>query len=108
MGTAVSSYLAHSTVVPSDYTSYFVTVGLSNTVQLRLLGNYSVMLELLESLLCCPARHFLLSSSSFFFSSCVFSGCNKDVLFNLRVSSLTEPGLNKYASEFCRLSLVLS
>ena len=33
-----------------DYTSYFVTVGLSNTMQLRLLGNYSVMLELLESL----------------------------------------------------------
>ena len=53
-----------------DYTSYFVTVGLSNSVQLRLLGNYSVMLELLESLLCDLARHFLLSSpfSSFFFS----------------------------------------
>ena len=33
-----------------DETSYFETVGLSNTVQLRLLGNYSVMLELLESL----------------------------------------------------------
>ena len=43
-----------------DYTSYFVTVGLSNTVQLRLLGNYSVMLELLESLSCCPARHFFI------------------------------------------------
>ena len=40
-----------------DYTSYFVTVGLSNTVQLRWLENYSVMLELLESLLCCLARH---------------------------------------------------
>ena len=36
-----------------DYTSYFVTVGLSNTVQLRLLGNYSVILKLVESLLCC-------------------------------------------------------
>ena len=40
-----------------DYTSYFVTVGLFNTrVQLRLLGNYTVMLELLESFLCCLAR----------------------------------------------------
>ena len=43
-----------------DYTSYFVTIGFSNTVQLRLLGNYSVMLVLLESLLCCLARHFFL------------------------------------------------
>ena len=50
-----------------DYTSYFVTVGLSNTVQMRLLGNYSVMLELLESLLCCLARYLFLLLSSFFF-----------------------------------------
>ena len=48
-----------------DYTSYFVTVGLSNTVQLRLLGNYSVMLELLESLLCCLARYFVFLLLSF-------------------------------------------
>ena len=52
-----------------DYTSYFVTVGLSvglsNTVQLRLLGYYSVMLELLESLLCCLARHFFFLLLSF-------------------------------------------
>ena len=41
-----------------DYTSYFLTVGLSNTVQLRLLGKYSVILELLESLLCCLTRRF--------------------------------------------------
>ena len=86
-----------------DDTSYFVTVGLSNTVQLRLLGNYSVMLELLESLLCCLTRpfFFLLLSSSFFLLS--FSGRNKDVLFNLRVSSLTEPGLYKHASVFWKL-----
>ena len=48
-----------------DYTSYFVTVGLSSTVQLRLLGNYSAMLELLESLLCCLARHFFFLLLSF-------------------------------------------
>ena len=36
-----------------DYTSYFLTVGLSNTAQLRLLGNYPGMLELLDTLLCC-------------------------------------------------------
>ena len=86
-----------------DDTSYFVTVGLSNTVQLRLLGNYSVMLELLESILCCLTRpfFFLLLFSSFFLLS--FSGRNKDVLFNLRVSSLTEPGLYKHASVFWKL-----
>ena len=49
-----------------DYTSYFVTVGLSNTVQLWLLGNYPVMLELLESLLCCLARHFFFLVVFFF------------------------------------------
>ena len=38
------------------YTSYFVTVGLSNTVQLRLYGNYSGMLKLLASLLDCLVR----------------------------------------------------
>ena len=48
-----------------DYTSYFVTVGLSNTVQLRSLGNYSVMLELLECLLCCLARPFFFLLLSF-------------------------------------------
>ena len=48
-----------------DYTSYFVTIGLSNTVQLRLLGHSPVMLELLESLLCCLARHFLFLLLSF-------------------------------------------
>ena len=52
-----------------DYTSYFVTVGLSNTVQLRLLGNCSVMLELLESLLCCLARHFFFLLIVFLFPS---------------------------------------
>ena len=68
-----------------DDTSYFVTVGLSNTVQLRLLGKYSVMLELLESLLCCPTRHsffflvLLLSCSPSSFLLLSFFGCNKDV-----------------------------
>ena len=91
-----------------DYTSYFVTVGLSNKVHLRLLGNYSVMLEPLESLLCCLARHFFLlifpfispllfPPFSLLLSSSFLSGCNKDVLFNLRVSSLTETGLYKDA-----------
>ena len=61
------------------YTSYFVTVGLSNTVQLPLLANYSVMLELLESLLCCLARHF------FFFLLFIFS-------FS---SSVSFPGVKK-------------
>ena len=37
-----------------DYTFYFVTVGSSNTAQMRLLGNYPGMLERLEFLLCCP------------------------------------------------------
>ena len=91
-----------------DYTSYFVTVGLSDSVQLRLLGNYSVMLELLESLLCYLARHFLLCSSfsSFFFlflELCfLFSGFKKDVSFNVRVSSLTESGLYKHNNEVYR------
>ena len=76
-----------------DCTSYFVTVGLSNTVQLRLLGNCSGMLELLESLLCCLARHFF---SFLLLLFCFLSGCNKDVLFNLRVSSLTESELYKH------------
>ena len=79
-----------------DDTSYFVTVGLSNTVQLRLLGKYSVMLELLESLLCCLTRYslfFLVFPSYVLLLS--FSEGNKYVftLFNLRVLSLTEPGL---------------
>ena len=46
-----------------DYTSYFVTVGLTNKVQLRLLGNYPGMLELLESLLLCYLVGHLFSSS---------------------------------------------
>ena len=57
--------LCHATVVSStnlltmfDYTCYFVTVGLSSAVQLRLLVNCSGMLELLESVLCCLVRHF--------------------------------------------------
>ena len=63
-----------------DDTSYFVTVGLSNAVQLRWLGKYSVMLELLESLLCCLTRH------SFFFRvllllSCSPSSFSSSVLF---------------------------
>ena len=95
-----------------DDTSYFVTVGLSNTVQLRLLGKYLVMLELLESLLCCLTRHsffflvlLLLSCSLSSFLLLSFSECNKDVLtlFNLRVSSLTEPGLYQDASDFWKL-----
>ena len=72
-----------------DDTSYCVTVGLSNTVQLRLFGNYSVMLELLESLLCCLTWHFFFllppSSFLFFFSSSGFSGCNKHVIQPPRV-----------------------
>ena len=80
-----------------DYASYLVTVGLSNTVQLRLLGNYSVMFELLESISCCLARHFFLllfpPFSLLFLGLYFLSGCNKGGLFNLRVSSLTEPGL---------------
>ena len=64
------------------------------------------MLELLESLLCCLTQHF------FFFLVLLllflllpFSECNKDVftLFNLRVSSLTEPGLYQDASDFWKL-----
>ena len=47
-----------------DYIPYFVTVGLSNTVQLRLLRKYSGILELLESLLCCLVRHFFIFFSS--------------------------------------------
>ena len=49
----------------SDYTPYFVTVGLSNTAQLRVFGNYPGMLELLESLLYCLVRHLFSSSLSF-------------------------------------------
>ena len=81
-----------------DDTSYFVTVGLSNTVQLRLLGKVvsdvgtprvSFVLPnsaLLLLLLSCSPSSFLLM---------FFSQGNKDVftLFDLRVSSLTEPGL---------------
>ena len=74
-----------------------MTVGLSNTVQLRLLENYSVMLELLESLLCClgSALLFFPPFSFLFLEFCFLSACNKDVLLKLRVSSLTESGLLK-------------
>ena len=82
-----------------DCTSYFVTVGLSNTVQLRLLGNYSGMLELLESLLGCLVRHFF---SLLFLFPLLFQS-SEDVLFNLRVSSLTESDLYQHASEFHKL-----
>ena len=41
----------------------------------------------------------MLPSSTLLLSSSFLSGCNKDVLFNLRVSSLTEPDLYKHASE---------
>ena len=44
-----------------------------------------------------PLGSALLLSSSF------LSGCNKDVLFNLNESSLTEPGLSKDASDFWKL-----
>ena len=87
-----------------DYTSYFVTIGLSNTVQLR--GK-------LFSDVGSPRVSFVLPSSallsSFFppvsllISSSFLSRCNKDVLFNLRVSSLTETGLYKDASDFWKL-----
>ena len=55
-----------------------------------------MILELLESLLCCLTRYsffFLVLLLLFLLLS--FSEGNKDVftLFNLRVSSLTEPGL---------------
>ena len=82
-----------------DYTSYFVAVGLSNTVQLRSLENHPDMLELLESLLCCPVVR-----NVFFF----LSRCNKDVSFNLRVSSLAESGICKDASVFEQRSAVNS
>ena len=39
-----------------DCTSYFVTVGLSNTVQLWVLENYSGMLELLRVSFVLPIR----------------------------------------------------
>ena len=51
------------------------------------------MLELLESLLCCLTPHFFFLVFPPFFPS----GCNKAVLFNLRVSSLTEPGRYKHS-----------
>ena len=34
---------------------------------------------------------------------CFLSGCNKDVLFNLRLLNLTELGLYKLASDFKKL-----
>ena len=64
------------------------------------------MLELLESLLCSLTRHsffFLVLLLLFLLRS--FSEGNKDVftLSNLRVSSLTEPGLYQDASDFWKL-----
>ena len=62
------------------------------------------MLELLEYILCCLALHIVLLLFPIFYllflEFCFLYGCNKDVLFNLRVSSLTEPGLLKDASDF--------
>ena len=99
-----------------DYTSYFVTVGLSNTVQMRLLGNYSVMLELLESLLCCLARYLFLLLSSFFFfllsssfssffsllllEFCFISGCNKDVISTSACQALRNQACTKTLAIF--------
>ena len=86
-----------------DYTSYFVTIGLSNTVQLR--GK-------LFSDVGTPRVSFVLPSSALLSSffppvslliSSFLSRCNKDVLFNLRVSSLTERGLYQDASDFWKL-----
>ena len=90
-----------------DDTSYFVTVGLSNsTVQLRLLGK-------VFSDVGTPRVSFVLPNSALLLLSCSpssflllsFSEGNKDVftLFNLRVSSLTEPGLYEDASDFWKL-----
>ena len=83
-----------------DDTSYFVTVGLSNTVQLRLLGK-------VFSDVGTPRVSFVLPNSALllFFLLPSFSEGNKDVftLFNLRVSSLTEPGLYQDASDFWKL-----
>ena len=71
-----------------EHTSYFETVCLSNTVQLRLLVNCSGMLELLESLLECLVQHCF---SLLLFLLCFLSGRNKDVLlFDLCMSSLME------------------
>ena len=80
-----------------DDTSYFVTVGLSNTVQLRLWKLFndvgtprvSFVLPNLALLLFC-------SLVIFFFRP--FPDVTK-TCFNLRVSSLTEAGLYKHASE---------
>ena len=77
-----------STIGVFDHTSYFVTVGLSNTVQLRLLGNYSGILKILEPILCCLVRHFLL----FFFPS----SFTESDLYN-EVSSATAAGKMKNA-----------
>ena len=78
-----------------DYTSYFVTVGLSNTVQLRLLGNCSMMLELLESLLCCLARHFFVLLS---FPDVIMTCSSTSVSQALRHQAYT-----KHASVFWKL-----
>ena len=79
-----------------DDTSYIVSVGSSNTVQLRLLllGHYPGVLEFLESLLCCLVWDISLLLFFLLFLS-FLSRCNKDVFFNLRVSSLTESDLCK-------------
>ena len=78
-----------------DDTSYFVTVGLSNTVQLRLLGKVFSDVGTPRVSFVLPNSALLLSCSPSSLLLLSFSECNKDVftLFNLRVSSLTEPGL---------------
>ena len=50
-----------------------------------------------------PRVSFVVPSSALVLSSSVLSGCNKDVLFNLGVSSLTESGPYKHASVFEKL-----
>ena len=79
-----------------DFTSYFVTVGLSNTVQLRLLVNYPRYVGTL-------GVSFVLPGSTLLIFSSVLSRC-KAVLFNLRVPSLTKSDLCKDAGVFHKLS----
>ena len=57
------------------------------------------MLKLLEYILRCLVRHYFY----FLLFFPLLYRFNKDVLFNLRVSSLTESGLYKDASDFNKL-----
>ena len=88
-----------------DDTSYFVTVGLSNTVQLRLLGKVFSDVGTPRVSFVLPNSALLLSCSPSSFLLLPFSEGNKDVytLFNLRESNLTEPGLYEDASDFWKL-----